>query len=105
MRLASVLVLGALGAAFATPATRAAPPEISVSVANLPMRAAVEAPATSPVPEPTTTPVPWCETDNDLPCQESFGTEERPFEGPANNGLIGIGGGAGGAFRSRLAHR
>jgi hypothetical protein len=45
------------------------------------------------------------ETDNDLPFHESFGAGEgisdAPFEGPANNGLIGIGGGAGGAFKGR----
>ena len=45
------------------------------------------------------------ETDNDLPYEESFGQSEglsdAPFEGPANNGTIGIGGGAGGAFKGR----
>jgi hypothetical protein len=45
------------------------------------------------------------ETDNDLPFQESFGQgtgiSDAPFEGPANNGLIGIGGGAGGSFKGR----
>jgi hypothetical protein len=46
------------------------------------------------------------ETDNDLPFEESFGASDTgisdaPFEGPANNGLIGIGGGAGGAFAGR----
>jgi len=45
------------------------------------------------------------ETDNDLPFEESFGQSEglsdAPFEGPANNGTIGIGGGAGGAFKGR----
>jgi len=45
------------------------------------------------------------ETDNDLPFEESFGESEglsdAPFEGPANNGTIGIGGGAGGAFKGR----
>ena len=45
------------------------------------------------------------ETDNDLPYEESFGESEglsdAPFEGPANNGTIGIGGGAGGAFKGR----
>ncbi len=45
------------------------------------------------------------ETDNDLPYEESFGESEgnsdAPFEGPANNGTIGIGGGGGGAFRGR----
>jgi hypothetical protein len=49
------------------------------------------------------------ETDNDLPYQESFGQSEgisdAPFEGPANNGLIGIGGGAGGAFKGRGGNR
>ena len=45
------------------------------------------------------------ETDNDLEHEESFGESEglsdAPFEGPANNGTIGIGGGAGGAFKGR----
>jgi hypothetical protein len=45
------------------------------------------------------------ETDNDLPDQESFGETEgmsdAPFEGPSNNGTIGLGGGAGGAFKGR----
>ncbi len=44
------------------------------------------------------------ETDNDLPFQESLGEQglsDAPFEGPANNGTIGIGGGAGGAFGGR----
>jgi hypothetical protein len=49
------------------------------------------------------------ETDNDLPFHESFGAGEgisdAPFEGPANNGLIGIGGGAGGAFKGRGGSR
>ena len=49
------------------------------------------------------------ETDNDLPYEESFGQSEglsdAPFEGPANNGTIGIGGGAGGAFRGRGGSR
>ncbi len=45
------------------------------------------------------------ETDNDLPFEESFGETEgnsdAPFEGPSTNGTIGIGGGAGGAFKGR----
>jgi hypothetical protein len=46
------------------------------------------------------------ETDNDLPYDENFGKDDTgisdaPFEGPANNGTIGIGGGAGGAFKGR----
>ncbi|MCA9316355.1 MAG: hypothetical protein KDB73_12785 [Planctomycetes bacterium] len=49
------------------------------------------------------------ETDNDLPFEESFGQTEglsdAPFEGPANNGTIGIGGGAGGAFKGRGGSR
>ena len=48
------------------------------------------------------------ETDNDLPFEESLGESglsDAPFEGPANNGLIGIGGGAGGAFKGRGGHR
>ena len=48
------------------------------------------------------------ETDNDLPTEESLGESgisDAPFEGPANNGLIGIGGGAGGAFKGRGGHR
>jgi len=51
----------------------------------------------------------WSPTDNDLPYEESFGQgpglDDAPFEGPANNGTIGIGGGAGGAFARRCAHR
>ena len=49
------------------------------------------------------------ESDNDLPYQESFGQSEGmsdvPFEGPANNGTIGLGGGAGGAFAGRAGGR
>jgi hypothetical protein len=48
------------------------------------------------------------ETDNDLPTEESFGEggiSDAPFEGPSNNGLIGLGGGAGGAFKGRGGHR
>jgi hypothetical protein len=48
------------------------------------------------------------ETDNDMPFEESLGEgglSDAPFEGPANNGLIGIGGGAGGAFKGRGGHR
>ena len=45
------------------------------------------------------------ETDNDLQDDESFGETEglsdAPFEGPADNGLAGIGGAAGGAFPGR----
>ncbi|MDF1702761.1 MAG: alpha-2-macroglobulin family protein, partial [Planctomycetota bacterium] len=47
------------------------------------------------------------ETDNDLPFEESFGESEglaalgAAFEGPATNSMIGLGGGAGGAFRGR----
>ncbi|MDJ0523204.1 MAG: hypothetical protein QNJ90_14130 [Planctomycetota bacterium] len=45
------------------------------------------------------------ETDNDLPYEESFGESEglmdAPFEGPASNATIGVGGGSGGAFRAR----
>ena len=39
------------------------------------------------------------ETENDLPGDSGVGG--APFEGPPNNGLIGLGGGAGGAFGSR----
>ncbi len=48
------------------------------------------------------------ETDNDLPTEESLGEDgisDAPFTGPANNGAIGLGGGAGGAFRGRGGHR
>jgi len=48
------------------------------------------------------------ETDNDLPTEESLGEggiSDAPFEGPSTNGLIGIGGGAGGAFKGRGGHR
>ena len=48
------------------------------------------------------------ETDNDLPFEESLGEDgisDAPFKGPANNGLIGLGGGAGGAFGGRGGHR
>ncbi len=45
------------------------------------------------------------ETDNDLPFKESFGESEglmdAPFEGPSSNGTIGLGGGAGAAFRAQ----
>ncbi len=44
----------------------------------------------------------------DLPVEESLdedGLSDAPFEGPSGNGLIGIGGGAGGAFKSRGGHR
>ena len=50
-------------------------------------------------------PVDEVQTDNDLDFEESFGETEglsdAPFEGPSSNGTIGIGGGAGGAFRGR----
>jgi hypothetical protein len=48
------------------------------------------------------------ETDNDMPTEESLGEggiSDAPFEGPSNNGLIGLGGGAGGAFKGRGGHR
>src|SRR4029079_16121069 len=48
------------------------------------------------------------ETDNDMPTEESFGEggiSDAPFEGPSNNGLIGLGGGAGGPFKGRGGHR
>ena len=49
------------------------------------------------------------ETDNDLPFEESFGETEglsdAPFEGPSNNGTIGLGGGGGGAFKGRGGSR
>jgi len=48
------------------------------------------------------------ETDNDLPFEESLGRDgisDAPFEGPSTNGSIGIGGGAGGSFGGRGAHR
>lgn len=48
------------------------------------------------------------EYDADLPFEESYGAggiSDAPFEGPANNGLIGIGGGAGGAMRGRGGYR
>ena len=45
------------------------------------------------------------ETDNDMDFEENFGGTEglsdAPFEGPANNGMIGIGGGGRGAFGRR----
>ncbi len=44
------------------------------------------------------------ETDNELPFQESLGEDgisDAPFTGPSTNGAIGLGGGAGGAFRGR----
>jgi len=44
------------------------------------------------------------ETDNELPFEESLGEDgisDAPFTGPSNNGMIGLGGGAGGAFRGR----
>ena len=51
------------------------------------------------------------ETDDDLPYEESFGSvgvggssegiSDAPFEGPSNNGTIGMGGGAGGSFSGR----
>ena len=44
--------------------------------------------------------------DAELPYEESFGSSEAglsgaPFVGPATNGTIGMGGGAGGSFRGR----
>lgn len=49
------------------------------------------------------------ESDNDLPSEQvigmSGGLRRLPFEGPANNGLIGIGGSSGGAFQTRGGHR
>jgi len=48
------------------------------------------------------------ESDNDAPAEDSLGeggVADAPFEGPANNGLIGVGGGAGGAFKGRGGHR
>ncbi len=48
------------------------------------------------------------ETDDDLPTEESLGEggiSDAPFEGPPNNGLIGLGGGAGGSFQGRGGHR
>lgn len=49
------------------------------------------------------------ETDADLPSEEALGEgglDDAPFEGPANNGLVGIGGSAGGAaFQGRGGHR
>ncbi len=44
------------------------------------------------------------QSDDDLPNQESLGQEglsDAPYRGPADNGSIGIGGGAGGAFPGR----
>src|SRR5262245_31144953 len=45
------------------------------------------------------------ETDNDIPDSHEMlgegGISDAPFEGPANNATIGIGGGAGGAFKGR----
>ncbi|MDF1701576.1 MAG: VWA domain-containing protein, partial [Planctomycetota bacterium] len=41
------------------------------------------------------------ETDNDLPFGEGGRFGNAPFEGPSNDGTIGLGGGAGGAFRRR----
>ncbi len=44
------------------------------------------------------------ETDNDLEFEERLGMRglsDAPFEGPANNSMIGVGGGAGGAFGGR----
>ena len=48
------------------------------------------------------------ETDDDLPSEESLGEgglSGAPFEGPANNALVGPGGSAGSAFQSRGGHR
>ncbi len=48
------------------------------------------------------------ETSSDLPFEESFGgggLSDAPFEGPAHNGAISLGGGAGGAFAGRGGHR
>ncbi|MDF1700353.1 MAG: terpene cyclase/mutase family protein [Planctomycetota bacterium] len=48
-------------------------------------------------------------TDNDMPHNEMFGESEgdsdAPYEGPSSNGLVGIGGGAGGAFPGRGGNR
>ncbi|MDA1195494.1 MAG: hypothetical protein O2894_09965, partial [Planctomycetota bacterium] len=45
------------------------------------------------------------ETENVLPFSESEGLSDAPFEGPAGNGTIVLGGGAGGAFRGRGGSR
>lgn len=49
------------------------------------------------------------ETDNDMDDNQSLGdprfNSDAPFEGPGNNGTIGIGGGAGGAFGGRRGGR
>ena len=49
------------------------------------------------------------ETDNDMDDNETLGdprfNSDAPFEGPGNNGTIGIGGGAGGAFGGRRGGR
>ena len=48
------------------------------------------------------------EMDVDMPDDESYGMDglsDAPFDGPSTNGLIGIGGGRGGAFRGRGGHR
>jgi len=47
-------------------------------------------------------------TDNNLPTNEALGdegTSDAPFEGPSENGSIGIGPGAGSAFGKRGGHR
>ena len=49
------------------------------------------------------------ETDNDMDDNQALGdprlNSDAPFEGPGNNGTIGIGGGAGGAFGGRRGGR
>lgn len=49
------------------------------------------------------------ETDDDMDDNQSLGdprfNSDAPFEGPGNNGTIGIGGGAGGAFGGRRGGR
>ena len=47
-------------------------------------------------------------TDNDMPYEESLGNEglsDAPFDGPSENGTVGIGGGAGSPFGKRGGNR
>jgi len=90
----SVFIVALLGLLTVAAAARESSPPIPLPTAGQPA-------APSPAAEGPAS----LETHNDLPYEESRGQglSNVPFEGPARNGAIGIGGGSGGAFRSRGA--